>query len=109
MYTPIPIAVPAPKSVKSIVDKILLKEPSDKRESSGLVLVIFVNKLGYFEPKNEKTCCQLYDTWLDLFKIPHELTIIEQGYSYTTMQYLAIVSSYLHKQGCEYVTITFTL
>ena len=57
MYTPIPIAVPAPKSVKSIVDKILLKEPSDKRERSGLVLVIFVNKLGYFEPKNEKTCC----------------------------------------------------
>lgn len=40
---------------------------------------------------------------------PHELTIIEQGYSYTAMQYLAIVSSYLHKQGCEYVTITFTL
>ena len=57
MYTPIPIAVPAPKSVKSIVDKILLKEPSDKRERSGLVLVIFVNRLEYFEPKNEKTCC----------------------------------------------------
>ena len=57
MYTPMPIAVPAPKSVKSIVNKDLLKEPSDRRARSGLVLVIFANKLGYFEPKNEKVCC----------------------------------------------------
>lgn len=57
MYILILIVVFVFKSVKFIVDKIFLKEFFDKCERLGLVFVIFVNKFGYFEFKNEKICC----------------------------------------------------